>query len=78
MAAAIPTGALNTADPATSGRLRFDEAGMLEGISQHGWDISYERFAVFDGHNLPTRVDLQNGDTSVRLAISRWYFPEQG
>lgn len=64
-------------NPAAAGDVRFDESGMLQGISQHGWDISYERFEVFGGHNLPTRVDLQNADTSVRMAISRWRFPQQ-
>ncbi|TDJ42566.1 MAG: outer membrane lipoprotein LolB [Gammaproteobacteria bacterium] len=59
-------------DPAAPGDERFDDAGVLLGIKQHGWNINYERFSDFDGFALPTRVSMEKGSTHLRIAISKW------
>jgi outer membrane lipoprotein LolB len=59
-------------DPAAPGQEQFDEQGMLLGVAQHGWNISYERFVVYDGFALPTRVRMENGSASLRIVISKW------
>ena len=62
-------------DPTAPGEEQFDDQGMLSGITQHGWNIRYERFAEFDGLALPTRVDMENGSASLRMVISKWSAP---
>ena len=62
-------------DPAAPGEEQFDEEGALLGITQHGWNISYKRFAVYDGIALPTRVSMENGSASLRIAVSKWTLP---
>jgi outer membrane lipoprotein LolB len=62
-------------DPATSGQEHFDEQSMLSGITQHGWNVNYERFAEFDGFALPTRISMENGDARLRMIISKWSVP---
>ena len=63
-------------DPAAPGQEVFDEQGALQGISQHGWSISYERFNEFDGFALPRSVTMENGSARLRIAISKWSVPE--
>lgn len=62
-------------DPAAPGKELFDDQGALRGITQHGWNISYERFAEYDGLTLPTRVSMENGSASMRIVISKWSLP---
>ena len=66
---------MGLADPAAPGQEQFDEEGALLGITQHGWNISYKRFAVYDGFALPTSVSMENGSASLRIAISKWTLP---
>jgi outer membrane lipoprotein LolB len=62
-------------DPADPGDEHFDDQSVLSGITQHGWNISYERFAEFDGFALPTRINMENGTASLRMVISKWSAP---
>jgi outer membrane lipoprotein LolB len=62
-------------DPAAPGQEQFDEQGSLSGITQHGWNISYQRFVDYDGFALPTRVSMENGNASLRIVISKWSVP---
>jgi outer membrane lipoprotein LolB len=59
-------------DPAAAGNTTFDAAGLPEVIDQSGWTISFDRFANYEGYDLPTRLDMQNGDARVRMVISSW------
>jgi outer membrane lipoprotein LolB len=62
-------------DPAAPGQEQFDAQGSLSGITQHGWNISYQRFVDYDGFALPTRVSMENGNASLRIVISKWSVP---
>lgn len=59
-------------DPAAPSQQIFDADGELRELSQHGWQILYERFTAVDGFALPSRMVLQNSSAKVRIVISKW------
>ncbi|MDP6435612.1 MAG: lipoprotein insertase outer membrane protein LolB [Gammaproteobacteria bacterium] len=66
---------LGLVDPGQTGQEFFDAEGGLAGISQHGWQIDYMRFADVNGLALPTRIDMANRNANLRIAIARWKLP---
>lgn len=36
------------------------------------WQISYDNYQQIDKHLLPSRIDLKNQNTSIRIAITEW------
>lgn len=66
---------LGLVDPARAGQEFFDATGGLTGISQHGWQIDYSRFADVNGFALPTRIDMANSNANLRIVIARWKLP---
>lgn len=53
--------------------IAMDASGQLPAsISQQGWTVDYTDFAQFGPYLLPTRLRLQNKDTSARIVIRRW------
>jgi len=59
-------------DPAAVGDRQFGEAGELRGLAQHGWTVSFERFAEFDGHWLPVKLVLENTELRLKAVVSDW------
>jgi len=59
-------------NPAAEGLRYFDENGILQGLSQHGWEVSYSRLETFDGYLLPTKMELAYNDAKVRIVAKRW------
>mgnify|MGYP000427417151 CR=1 FL=1 len=41
-------------------------------ISSSGWQVAYADFESLDSYLLPTRIDLKNENSSVRIAVSDW------
>lgn len=63
---------LGLADPSARARERFDAAGRLAMIEQHGWDVTYERWADFDAAPMPTRLTLENPRARLRVIVTDW------
>lgn len=58
--------------PWLGGRVRLDAAGHPTMIRQGDWRIAYEGFRSVAGHDLPERLAVERGTTSVRIAIRDW------
>jgi outer membrane lipoprotein LolB len=63
---------LGLLDPAAPGEEKRGEDGVLEAISQHGWEVRFERFQNVQGYQLPARFEVQNANASLRVVITRW------
>lgn len=54
----------------------FDADGLPATIVQRGWTVTFREWQRADGLAMPRKVFAQRGDQRVRLAISRWTFPD--
>lgn len=48
------------------------EDGELKQLQQSGWTVTYERYGLFQGYALPTRLLVERDDTRARLLIRQW------
>jgi outer membrane lipoprotein LolB len=54
-------------------RLELDpETELLQSLQQDNWEVRYERYGQFQEFTLPTRLQIQRGDTRAKIIISRW------
>jgi outer membrane lipoprotein LolB len=57
-------------------RVAFATDPSLLGIlQQEGWTVTYGEYARFADLTLPTRLQIQQGDTSIRVIIRDWTIP---
>lgn len=48
--------------------------GRLKSLQQKGWQITYLKYVTQPGQPaLPKRIVLDNGETRIRLVVSRWF-----
>lgn len=52
--------------------LHLDKRERLSRLHQDGWQVSIGEYTVQDGHELPARLQAENGALRVRLAVDRW------
>jgi outer membrane lipoprotein LolB len=45
---------------------------LLQNFRQDGWQVSYTQYQEFAGYTLPTRMDITQDDTRVRVLIRHW------
>lgn len=57
--------------------LALDELGRLARLQQAGWQVQYSRYGDDEGVDMPRRMQLHNGEISVRVVIDRWAFPAE-
>ena len=59
----------------------LDDAGRLKTLRQQGWEVQYQEYVRFEGHELPNRLalifvpdsaSLELPAMEVRLVIDRW------
>jgi outer membrane lipoprotein LolB len=62
------------ADPAANAAPLLDELGRLAQLTQSGWQIRYEEYALKDSLWLPRRLVMEGGPARVRLVIDTWQF----
>lgn len=48
------------------------EQGLLRQLVQDGWTVTFERYARFQHHTLPTRLKVERGDTRAKLILNSW------
>lgn len=58
--------------PGTAFEKQVDADGHLVNLVQCGWHVSYQMYAAFDGHDLPTRLVIQREAVRIKLAIEEW------
>ncbi len=63
-----------TALPAPEGEshIERDASGKVSLLRQHGWEISYSRYAAETGDALPLRLQLRREEVEVLLLIDEW------
>ena len=62
-----------TADSA----INLDPLGQLAGISQAGWNVSYEKYTRVGTLDLPARMTVQREQLKLRLSINKWTLPDE-
>lgn len=63
--------------PGTAAVQTFDPQGRPVTLRQLDWDVTYERYTVFDGWEMPQKILLDNNnDVRIKLVISRWSYPD--
>ena len=50
----------------------YDESGHLSRLEQSGWKINYQRYQLVEGVAVPSKMQLERDDVSVRLVIKQW------
>ena len=73
----IPLGALQwwvrgLAAPGAVENETLGPEGLLVSLRQFGWSVDFDRYAAFDGMQMPVRLDAKRDNYRVKLAISRW------
>ncbi|MEX0619771.1 MAG: lipoprotein insertase outer membrane protein LolB [Pseudohongiellaceae bacterium] len=57
--------------PGEPRRLELDEFNQLVSLSQAGWEIRYEAYAMFGAVSLPVRLEMSRPDEDIRLTFFR-------
>ena len=69
---ALPYWVLGLPAPGDTVREQVVEQGLLRRVEQLGWTVTYEGYAQFAQHLLPTRLTIERNDTRARLIIRNW------
>ncbi|MFV0278794.1 MAG: lipoprotein insertase outer membrane protein LolB [Parahaliea sp.] len=70
--AALPYWLRGIPQPGTEGSRLHVEQGLLRSLSQDGWKVRFDSYARFGNYTLPTRLQVQRQDTSVKLLLNDW------
>lgn len=65
---------LGIPDPRVPAETRLIDNDRLASLSQGGWDVDVSRYREAGGQQMPSRLNAQSVDTSVRLVVDRWTF----
>lgn len=68
---------LGLPEPDKAADLSVDERGLLVGLKQSGWTLGYPEYTEVDGHKLPRKIVLHNGDHTINVVIDRWFGLDQ-
>jgi len=52
----------------------LDEQGRINEMNQDGWQIKYHRYDEHDGHQMPSKLFIENDKLKVRIIIKDWTF----
>ena len=58
--------------PQASCEKSLDEFGHVATLKQHGWVVEYQRFTRYKGFDVPAKIRLTKGNSTVKLIISSW------
>ena len=61
------------ADPAAPREASFADSGVLQELTQLGWEITYDRYSDSSGILLPRRIEVANAQVKLRIAVSNWH-----
>lgn len=68
---------LGIADPKAPAERERDASGRTRRLDQHGWQIEYQRFAQFDGLELPVKLALSGPQGRLRVVVTDWRLPAE-
>lgn len=58
--------------PKGRAKSQFNEHGLLDSLEQHGWQINFSRYQLYQGTWLPGLIKMQGYDHRFTFAISQW------
>lgn len=58
--------------PGAGAQVRRDGNGLLEQLTQDGWQVDYEGYKTFQSGVLPGRIFMERGDLRLKLAVDQW------
>lgn len=57
--------------------LGINDTGQLTHLKQAGWKIEFNRYQTVGSLSLPTKIDLENDQFTVKIVIRNWQFNPQ-
>lgn len=60
------------AAPGFKAQLTFDTYQHLAKLEQQGWWVTYQRYTGVGRYDLPSLLQLQHGNLTVKIVISQW------
>jgi outer membrane lipoprotein LolB len=60
------------AAPEAPSQASYAEDGQLLELVQHGWTISFQRYAEFDDIYMPVKIAMSGRGVRLRIVITRW------
>lgn len=63
---------LGTPAPGSEAKLELDSAGRLLTLEQDGWTVDYAEYQRAGVLDLPRKLELANGEVSVKLVVDAW------
>ncbi len=70
-------GLLQSSSNLAVNKVKLDQLGRLESLSQEQWDVSFKRYTKADNINveLPDKIFIHKGDdVEVRIVVGEWLF----
>ncbi len=67
---------LGIPDPRVPAETDFDDHDRVSHMKQRGWSVDVGRYREAGGQQMPARLVASSRETSVRLVIDKWVFPE--
>ena len=52
--------------------MRLDNKGRLQSIKQAGFNIDFQRYAIYDDYELPEKILIKSSELQLKLLIKRW------
>ncbi len=52
--------------------LTLNASGVLDQLSQQGWQIDYSAYRSLRGVNLPRKIKIENDNLRLKLVLDRW------
>ena len=65
---------LGVPDPDAPFELTRNSQDRAELLTQAGWEINYDRYAIVEGDWLPAHLVLSHAGARVRVAVDHWTF----
>ena len=65
--------ALGLPAPGAPAQLTVDDAGKLVDLEQSGWRLAFTQYQNTAGPELPRLILLDNGETTIKVVIDRWF-----
>ncbi len=62
-------------DPTAAYDKQVDAQGELTQLTQRGWQVEYQAYAVVQGYSLPARLTLTRNDVRIKLVLDTWTLP---
>jgi len=64
-------------EPRMEKAVKFNNIGLIENLSQGGWDLQFERYQNALGEPLPHKIKIYSDDLKVTVLVKQWILLDQ-